>query len=131
MVKVPLAIAASVIAAAVVAGYTGHAARAHGSVTGVFLMVGGPADIAHPNGVRVPLPGHVIASNVDTGEHFTVSTGKSGRFTMLLAPGTYNLTGYSPRVHVNGQEMRCIAARSIRVRAGKRLRGADVFCSVP
>ena len=94
-------------------------------------MVGGPADSAHPAGVRLPLPGHVIASDVATGEHVTVATGKSGRFTMLLPPGTYNLAGYSPRVHVNGQEMRCMAARSVRVKAGRRLRGIDVFCSVP
>jgi hypothetical protein len=116
MVKVLRAIAASVIAAAVVAGCAGHAAKAHGSLTGVFLMVGGPADIAHPNGVRVPLPGHVIASNVDTGEHFTVSTGKSGRFTMLLAPGTYNLTGFMSTAK------RCAASR--RVLFGSRLANA-------
>jgi hypothetical protein len=46
----------------------------------------------HPNGVRLPLPGHVIATST-AGKRFTVSTGKSGRFTMFLAPGTYRLTG--------------------------------------
>jgi hypothetical protein len=84
----------------------------------------------HPNGVRLPLPGHVIATST-AGKRFTVSTGKNGRFTMFLAPGTYRLTGYSPRVHVNGQEMRCVAAHPVRVKAGKSMRGIEVFCSVP
>jgi len=125
MVQVLKTVAASVIAAAAMAGCTGHAATAHGTVAGVFLMVGGPSP-----GVRLPLPGDVIATAI-TGERFTVSTGNSGRFTMLVPPGIYKLTGYSPRVHVNGQEARCIAARSIRVKAGERLRHIDVFCSVP
>lgn len=124
MEKLRATIAASLVGAAAVAGCTGRTYAVHGTITGIFLMVGGPA-----NG-RVPLPGHVIANNVDTGKTFTVSTGRSGRFTMLLTPGIYNLTGYSPRVHVNGKEMRCLAARSVRVKAGKSLQGVDVFCSV-
>jgi hypothetical protein len=103
---------------------TGHTAMAHGSVTGVFLMVGGPA------GESLPLTGRVIASDVTTGKRFRVSTGRTGRFTMVLPPGIYNLTGYSPRVLSNGQEMRCTAARPVRVKAGKRSRSVDVFCSV-
>ena len=63
----------------------------------------------HPNGVRLPLPGHVIATST-AGKRVTVSTGKSGRFTMFLAPGTYRLTGSSPRVHVNGQDALCRGA---------------------
>lgn len=102
-------IAATIVGAASVGGCTGHANAAQGTVSGIFLMVGGPASIADPNGVRLPLPGHVIAVST-AGERFTVSTGKSGRFTMPLPPGTYHLAGYSPRVHVNGQEMRCGAA---------------------
>jgi hypothetical protein len=130
MRKVRAAIAASVIAAAAVTGCAGHTSAAHGTVTGIFLMVGGPASITHPNGVRLPLPGRVIATST-TGERFTVSTGKSGRFTMLLPPGTYHLTGYSPRVRINGQEMRCGASHPVHVRAGKPVRGIEVFCSVP
>jgi hypothetical protein len=104
-------------------GRSGRTNGVRGKITGIFLMVGGPA------GVRLPLPGQVIATSTD-GQRFTVSAGRSGRFTMLLPPGSYNLTGYSPRVRVNGQQMRCLAVRSVRLKAGESLRGIGVFCSV-
>jgi hypothetical protein len=50
------------------------------------------------------------AQSSTAGKRVTVSTGKSGRFTMFLAPGTYRLTGSSPRVHVNGQDALCRGA---------------------
>jgi hypothetical protein len=123
-------IAVSVTVATTIAGCRGHTSTAHGTVSGIFVMVGGPASTAHPNGVRLPLPGRVIATSA-AGQRFTVSTGKNGLFTMLLPPGTYRLTGYSPRVHVNGQEMRCIAERAVHVKVGQSIRGTEVFCSVP
>lgn len=112
------------------AGCTGHTSIAHGTVTGILLMVGGPATSADPNGVRRPLPGRVIATS-NAGQRFTVRTGKNGLFTMPLPPGTYHLTGYSPLVHFNGLEMRCIAEHAVQVKAGKSIRGVAVFCSVP
>jgi hypothetical protein len=84
----------------------------------------------HPNGVRLPLPGHVIATST-AGKRFTVSTGKSGRFTMFLAPGTYRLTGYSPRVHVNGQEMRCVAAHPVRSRLASQCEASKSSARYP
>ncbi len=81
-------------------------------------------------GFAQPLPGHVIATSI-AGQRFTVSTGKSGRFTMLLPPGIYHLTGYRPRVHVDNHMMRCIAEHPVQVKAGKLTRGIEVFCSVP
>jgi hypothetical protein len=130
MARVPLAIAAFAIASASVAGCTGGSNAPHGTLSGIFLMVGGPAGPADPSGVRIPLPGRVIAT-ASSGERFAVSTGNSGRFTMLLPPGTYHLTGYSPKVHVNGSEMRCVGMHSVRVKTGEAMPGSDVYCSVP
>jgi hypothetical protein len=130
MRKVPQVIAARLIAATAIGGCTGHAKTAHGTVTGIFLMVGGPAGPGHPHGVRLPLPGHVIATNI-AGERITVSTGKSGRFTMLLPPGTYHLTGYSPQVYAGRAEMRCTAVHAVHVKAGKSTRGVEVICPIP
>jgi len=96
----------------------------HGLVIGFFLMVGGPSP-----GVGVRLPGRVIATST-AGRRFTVAVKYRGRFQLRLPPGTYRLTGYSPRVRVNHAEMRCVAARPVRLRAGQSKR-RNVFCSVP
>lgn len=95
-----------------------------GIVIGFFLMVGGP-----PPGVSVRLPGRVIATSM-IGRRFTVTVNYRGRFQLRLPPGTYQLTGYSPRVHVNHAEMRCVAAHPVRLRAGQSKR-RNVYCSVP
>lgn len=96
----------------------------HGLVTGFFLMVGGP-----PPGVSVRLPGRVIATST-TGRRFTVAVRYRGRFQLRLPPGTYQLTGYSPRVRANNAEMRCVASHPVRLRAGQSKR-RNVYCSVP
>jgi hypothetical protein len=95
-----------------------------GLVIGFFLMVGGPAP-----GVSVRLPGRVIATST-TGRRFTVAVKYLGRFQLRLPPGTYQLTGYSPRVRANHAEMRCVASHPVHVRAGQSTR-RNVYCSVP
>ncbi len=110
-------------ATAAISGCSGGPVR-HGTVTGVFVMVGGPGP-----GVSVRLPGRVIAPST-AGQRFPVTVSMSGRFTIYVPPGTYQLTGYSPRVHVNHAEMRCVAARAVHVRVGQPTRG-NVYCSVP
>lgn len=94
-------------------------------VSGAFVLVGGPAP-----GVRLPLPGHIVATNT-AGRRFTVTVGKSGLFTMWLPPGTYRLTGHSPRAHVGRHEMRCAAPRPVHARAGSPTPRVKVICSVP
>jgi hypothetical protein len=94
-------------------------------VSGVFVIVGGPAP-----GVRLPLPGRVVATNT-AGRRFTGTVGKSGRFTMWLPPGTYRLTGHSPRVHAGGRETRCAAAHPVRAQVGgSPTARVEVACSV-
>jgi hypothetical protein len=111
------------LAIAAVTAITGCAAG-HGTVAGLFVMVGGPG--AGVTAVR--LPGRVVATNT-AGQHFTAAVSSRGRFTINLPPGTYQLAGYSPRVHVNNREMRCLAARPVHVRSGQS-RHSDVYCSV-
>jgi len=76
MAKAPPKLITAWLIAAAVAGCAGHATTARGTISGIFLMVGGPATTADPDGVRLPLPGHVIATSTQ-GERFTVSTGKA------------------------------------------------------
>ena len=94
-------------------------------VPGVFVMVGGPAP-----GVRLPLPGHIVATNT-AGRRFTGTVGKSGRFTMWLPPGTYRLTGHSPRARAGRREMRCAAPHPVHTRAGSPTPRVEVICPVP
>lgn len=127
MGKLPQVIAAGLIAASAISGCTEHAKTAYGTVTGLFVMVGGPASLAHPSGVRLPLPGRMVATST-AGQRSTVTVGTSGRFTMSLPTGTYQLTGYSPRVQ--NAKMRCVAAHAVHVLTGKATL-SEVYCSVP
>ncbi len=107
-------------------GFPGPSPAVFGvKVSGAFVMVGGPAP-----GVRLPLPGHIVATNA-AGRRFAGTVGKSGLFTMWLPPGTYHLTGHSPRVQVDHHQMRCAAAHPVRARAGSPAPRVEVVCSVP
>jgi hypothetical protein len=138
MRKMPQMIAASLITAAAAAGCTGQAQAAHGTVTGILVMFGGPPvpvkvgnppGSAHPPDFKHPRPGHVIAIS-STGRRFTVSTGKTGRFTMLLPPGTYQLTGYPLQMHASRAETGCTAVHAVHVRAGTSTRAIEVICPI-
>ncbi len=108
------------LAAAAIAG----CADGHGTVAGLFLTSGGPG----AGVIAGRLPGRVIATNT-AGRHFTVAVNTSGRFTIDLPPGTYQLAGYSPRVHVNNREMRCLATQPVHVRSGQSTH-SDVYCLI-
>jgi len=84
----------------------------------------------HPNRARSPLRGHVVAI-ATAGRRFAVSTGRTGRFTILLPPGSFDLTGYSPRVRSYGLDEACVAVHRVKVKAGTPVRGVDVICSFP
>jgi hypothetical protein len=93
-------------------------------VSGDFVMVGGPAP-----GIRRPLPGQIAATNT-AGRRFTGTVGKGGRCAMWLPPGTYHLTGRSPRVHAGHHETGCAAAHPVRARAGRPTPRVEIVCSV-
>ena len=79
--------------------------------------------------VGPPLPARVIATG-SAGDQYTVRAGRSGRFTMMLPTGAYNLAGYSPVVHVGRAEQRCFAAHPVYVRAGQTTRDMKVVWSI-
>jgi hypothetical protein len=105
---------------------TGHGtgAASAGAVSGSLLRVGGPSP-----GAAVPLTGQVVATSA-TGTRFTATVSGNGRYRLTLSPGTYQMTGHSPMVYVNGAQMLCEAARPVHIMAGKIASGVNVICSI-
>ena len=117
-------IVAAAASISILAGCSGQAGP-HQMVTGLLVRVGGPSP-----GSPVPLAGTVVAQNAAGGQ-FTTSTGKNGRFQLSLPPGAYRLTGHSPQVIVNNQQMLCIAEHAVRVIRRQPLHNIWVVCSIP
>jgi hypothetical protein len=85
----------------------------------------------------VGVPGRVVLSLVGTSGLFTHATGPKDTFDVLVPAGfMYRVTGYSPKVLVNGREEVCAAAHPVRVpgRAGSNgsivVRGVEVLCQI-
>lgn len=95
----------------------------HQTVPGTFVRVGGPAP-----GSPVPLPGTITARTA-TGQTFTATAGRDGRFTLSLPPGTYRVTGRSPLMQ-SGQ-MTCAATAELHVSRGQPAGPVTVVCSIP
>ena len=92
-----------------------------GTASGL-LIFGGPGPVR-------PVPGQVVAVN-SAGTQSQVSAGKDGRFSMSLPPGSYQLSGSSPAVVLDGSPVQCGADRPVRIRAHRTTRGIKVFCSL-
>lgn len=78
--------------------------------------------------LAVPLPGTITARAV-TGETFTTTAGKNGRFKLSLPTGSYHVTGRSPLMQ-SGQ-MTCAATAELRVTRDKPAGSLTVVCSIP
>jgi hypothetical protein len=102
----------------------GNGAVGGGAVSGSLLRVGGPSP-----GAAVALSGQVVATN-SAGTRFTAAVGSNGRYRLALSPGSYQMTGHSPMVYVNGAQMLCTAMRPVHITAGKTTSGVDVICSI-
>ena len=76
-----------------------------------------------------PVPGQVVAVN-SAGTQSQVTVGDDGRFSMSLPPGSYQLTGHSPKVLLNGSAVQCSVARSVQITAHRTTRGIKVTCSL-
>jgi len=90
-----------------------------GTVKGGFERVGGPAQVG-----RVPLSGTV--KFVGPAGTYTVSVGRSGRFTSSVPSGTYEVSGRSPQL--NGRTP-CATGLMIQVHSGATSRVA-VICEI-
>ena len=117
-------VAASV---SILAGCSGQPADGQ-TVTGTLVRVGGPATQSGPP-PPLPLPGTIVARNA-AGQQFTATAGNDGRFELSLPPGRYRLTGHSPQVWVNNQQMLCSAQDAIQVTKRRPLRNIWVVCSI-
>jgi hypothetical protein len=94
---------------------------ASGTVRGILLFDG-------PGPVK-PVPGQVKASGA-LGRTTIEHVGSDGRFFMTLAVGTYEFTGTSPKVRLNGAEVMCSARQPVRVRAPETVRDIKVLCTL-
>jgi hypothetical protein len=92
-------------------------------VPGRFVRAGGPAP-----GAPFPLPG-TITARAATGQSFTATAGRDGRFTLSLPPGRYQVTGRSPLI--GSGHVTCPATRELRVARGKPAGPVTVVCSIP
>lgn len=74
----------------------GHAA-ALGTVTGRFLLEGGPIGPGGQQPGKRPIAG-LVRFEAGTGRAAEVRVGKSGTFSVRLPPGRYHVSGRSPSV---------------------------------
>jgi hypothetical protein len=118
---------AAAVGVAILAGCGGQPAGAQ-TVTGMLVRVGGPAAQSGPP-PPLPLPGTIVARNA-AGQQFTATAGNDGRFELSLPPGRYRLTGHSPQVWVNNQQMLCSAQGAVQVTKRRPPRKIWVVCSI-
>jgi len=86
------------------------------------LIFGGPGPVR-------PVPGRVVAVG-SAGTQAQVTAGDDGRFRMSLPPGSYQVTGHSPKVLLNGSEVQCSAAHPVKITARRTTRGITVTCTL-
>lgn len=115
------AVAVLALGIAVLAGCGGSPGYQQ-AVPGTFVRVGGPAP-----GSPVPLPG-TITARAATGQTFTATVGRNGRFTLSLPPGSYHVTGRSPLIQSG--RMICAATAELRLTRGKPAGPVTVVCSI-
>jgi len=127
MKKKACRVAAGVAAGIFILGCSGQTADGQ-TVTGMLVRVGGPATLSGPP-PPLPLPGTVVARNA-AGQQFTATAGNDGRFELSLPPGRYRLTGHSPQVWVNNQQMLCSAQDAIHVTKRRPLHNIWIVCSI-
>jgi hypothetical protein len=120
--------AATVVAAAALAGCASGPNGPTGTVTGHLEMVGGPVTLSGGRPVGRPVflvPGAITA--VSGSATFHASAAKDASFTLVLPDGTYTVTGTSPQD--DDGKATCVAAARVTVRTDKVTR-ADVICEI-
>jgi hypothetical protein len=104
---------------------------ADGRVTGKFERVGGPIGPGGQQPPVVPLTGTMRFARAG---HPTVRVhvGKSGKFSVRLAPGSYRVSGRTPQIEQEpgNIEATCWLHGKVKVSSG-RTRHIVVVCSVP
>jgi hypothetical protein len=128
------ALAVLVLAGCASASMPATTTPATGLLAGRFVREGGPLGPGGQQPAEVPLRGTVTFTA--TGHRpVSVQVGSSGRFSVTLAPGRYQVAGRSPDIETvdpNGrqQEQACSQPSSATVTAGQTITIA-VTCVVP
>lgn len=108
-------------------------APATGLLVGQLVMEGGPVGLGGQQPSERPIPGTVTFTT--TGHRpVSVQAGSSGRFSVTLAPGQYQVAGRSPDIETVGsggqQEQTCSQPLSATVTA-RQTTTIAVTCIVP
>jgi hypothetical protein len=122
---------AAAMAQPVVAGHP--ASHATGQVTGHLIMEGGPIQLGQNQPPVRSIPGTVTFT--ETGHRpASIQVGNSGKFSVRLAPGRYEVSAKSPRIIEvnNGHDLErpCSQPLSVTVKAGHSA-AITVACIVP
>jgi hypothetical protein len=96
-----------------------------GTITGELVREGGP-----PAARQAPVPGLVTLTPIGQDLSYLASADPNGAFRASVPSGTYSITGTSPNVLSNGQEMLCRAAQNVTVRARHKTLGVPVICNI-
>ncbi len=108
-------------------------APATGLLVGQLVMEGGPFGPGGQQPSERPIPGTVIFTTVGH-RPVSVQVGSSGRFSVTLAPGRYQVAGRSPDIETVGsggqQEQTCSQPLSATVTA-RQTTTIAVTCIVP
>jgi hypothetical protein len=100
-----------------------------GTVTGRYLMEGGPINLAGHTANPWPIDGQVIFTA--SGRTASAAAGQNGDFSVHLAPGIYTVTARTP--HVIGPDQpdsSCYLPQTVTVQAGAAAT-VTVYCAVP
>ena len=104
------------------------------TVTGRFLIEGGPMRPGGGQPGERPLRGTVTFTTVG-GRRVSVHVGRSGAFSVALAPGTYHVAGRSPEimeVSSGGAQHETVCSRPLMVHVtGQHALKVAVTCIVP
>jgi len=99
-----------------------------GTVSGRLTEAGGPAP-----SLSLGVPGRITLTPA-SGTRFTTSTNAKGYYTIAVPPGTYTVTGGSPKAQVErGKKFTDLvgyAKHRVLVKAGVKMVNVNVFVSI-
>jgi hypothetical protein len=100
--------------------------RGQTGAIGTLLEVGGPSS-ASLRGVD----GYITFNPLDDGGRgYSVSTASDGEFALLLAPGHYRVTGYSPGITSGGRPITCMADPPVVTVQADQVINTPVACNI-
>jgi hypothetical protein len=134
------AIRASHTGQASTASDSGQHLPATGHLTGTFVIEGGPLGANGQQPGERPIPGTVTVTAAGH-RQVSIQVGGSGRFSVWLSPGTYQVSGRSPNIEQattvqagsasgQGQEVPCSAPLTVTITA-RHTATVTLICPVP